>query len=111
VWVAACCALVVLVTMVVVLRSLAVLARHRAESAADLAALAAADEIGVSDRSCAAARRIAARNGVQLRSCRLSLDPSGRSGTVVVSVALHVQLPVVGADAVTASARAARLPA
>jgi hypothetical protein len=43
--------------------------------------------------------------------CRLSLDPSGRSGTVVVSVALHVQLPVVGADAVTASARAGRLPA
>jgi secretion/DNA translocation related TadE-like protein len=111
VWVAACCALVVLLTTIVVLRSLAVLARHRAESAADLAALAAADEIGVSDGSCVAARRIAVRNGAQLRSCRLSLDPSGRSGTVVVSVALPLQLPIIGADAVTASARAGRLPA
>ena len=110
-WVAACCALVVLVATVVVLRSLAVLARHRAEAGADLAALAAAAEIGVSGRSCAAAGRIAARNGVHLRSCRLTLDPSGRSGTVVVKVTLQVRLPLLGADSVTASARAARLPA
>ena len=109
-WVAGCCAVVLVVATVVVLRSLAVLARHRAESGADLAALAAAGEIGVSDRGCEAAGRIAARNGAQVRSCRLRLDPGGRSGTVVVRVSLVVRLPVLGTQVVIASARAGRLP-
>jgi secretion/DNA translocation related TadE-like protein len=102
---------VLLVATVVVLRTLAVLARHRAEADADLAALATAGQIGVSDRACVAAERIAARNGARLRSCHLTLDASGRSGTVVVRVTVAARLPVVGATEVTASARAGRLPA
>jgi secretion/DNA translocation related TadE-like protein len=111
VWVAACSTVVLVIATVIVLRSLAVLARHRAESGADLAALAAAAQIGMSDRGCDAAGRIAARNGARLRSCRLDLDPSGRSGTVVVRVSLAVRLPVLGTQEVIASARAGRLPA
>ena len=108
-WVVACCALLVTVAAVVVLRSLAVLARHRAESAADLVALAAAGQIGVSDTGCVAAARVAARNGARMLTCRLRLDPGGRSGTVVVRVAVGVRLPVVGSSDVTATARAGRL--
>ena len=111
VWVAACCAVVLVIATVVVLRTMAVLARHRAESGADLAALAAAGQIGVSGGGCKAAGRIAARNGARLRSCRLVLDRSGRSGTVVVRVSLAVRLPVLGNQEVVASARAGRLPA
>src|SRR5581483_9471789 len=49
IWVLACCALLMLMAAVVTVCGLAVLARHRAEAGADLAALAAAERIGVSD--------------------------------------------------------------
>jgi secretion/DNA translocation related TadE-like protein len=109
IWVLACCALLMVVTGAATVRALAVLARHRAESSADLAALAAAGQIGVGDAACAFAARDARSNGARLRSCTVRLDAGGRSGSVRVAVLVTVRLPVVGACSVTASARAARL--
>jgi secretion/DNA translocation related TadE-like protein len=108
IWVLACCALLVVVTAFATLRALAVLARHRAEAGADLAAVAAASQIGVSDKSCVLAMRIAVRNGARLRACRLDVAPDGRSGTVVVTVTVSVRLPILGAQQVRATARAGR---
>lgn len=110
-WVLSACVLVLLAGSAAVLRTEAVLARHRAESAADLAALAAANRIGVGTDYCAAARRIAAADGAVLDRCRTDLAADGRSGTVMVRVHASVRLPVVGARTVTASARAGRLEA
>jgi secretion/DNA translocation related TadE-like protein len=111
VWVIGCGAVLFAITLVVVLRSLAVLARHRAESAADFAALAAAGRIGVGGDPCDAARQFAARNRAAVKTCSVSLAADGRSGTVFVRVMTSVDLPVVGQRGVTASARAGRLPA
>lgn len=94
----------------VVLRDAAVLARHRAESAADLAALAGAGQIGTGGAVCLAARRIAADNGARLVACASELAADGRSGTVHVRVESSVRLPVVGSKLVTATARAGRDP-
>lgn len=108
VWVLGCCALLLLIGYASVLRSAAVLARHRVEAAADLAALAAAGRIGIGDDICAAARRLAARNGAQLAGCTPALGADGRSGTVTVQVQLPVRLAGLGAREVRASARAGR---
>lgn len=108
VWVVACCALLLAVALAGTLRTGAVLARHRAESAADLAALAAAGQIGVSPDGCPAASRIATAYGASLLRCESSLAPGGRSGTVIVSLSMRVRLPVVGSRRVVASARAGR---
>lgn len=110
VWVLACCALLLVIAGVVLVRTLAVLARHRVESAADLAALAAAGRIGVGADECTTAAVIARDNAARVTSCRVSLDEGGRSGSVTVRVRADVHLPVVGARAVSASARAGRLP-
>jgi secretion/DNA translocation related TadE-like protein len=109
VWVVSCCALLVTVAVAGTLRTEAVLARHRAESAADLTALAAAGQIGVTPAVCPSAARTAAANGATVLGCVPALDPGGRSGTVTVRVALIVHLPVVGAREVVATARAGRL--
>lgn len=111
VWVIACCALVCLVGAVSVTRTLAVLARHRAGTAADLAALAAAGRIGIDGTSCAAASRIARADGARLARCALHLDTDGRSGSVTVTVGVTAHLPLLGTGTVRASARAGRLPA
>lgn len=110
IWVLACCALLMSVAGAVTVRTLAVLARHRAEASADLAALAGAGQIGVSGRECAAAARVAARNGARLRACSVRLAPDGRSGTVSVSIEVAARLPIVGARVIVATARAAREP-
>lgn len=110
VWVLACSTLVLVIGIAVSLRTSAVLARHRAESAADLAALAAAARIGLADDVCAAAAPIARANGAVLVRCRAAPAADGRSGTVDVQVSVEVRLPVVGARLATASARAGRLP-
>lgn len=110
VWVVACSAVVLLVGVVASLRTSAVLARHRAESAADFAALAAAGRIGRSDDGCAVAGGIAAANGAHLVHCRTTLAADGRSGTVDVVVSLAVHLPGLPGQQVTASARAGRMP-
>jgi secretion/DNA translocation related TadE-like protein len=111
VWVLACCGLLLLIGATAMLRAEAVLGRHRAESAADLAALAAAGQIGVSDGVCAAARAIAAANTASVASCEPALALDGRSGSVRVQIVLTVHLPVVGTRTVRASARAGRDPA
>jgi secretion/DNA translocation related TadE-like protein len=109
IWVLAACVLIALAGTVAVLRTEAVLARHRAESAADLAALAAAGRIGVGADYCAAARAIASADGAVLGRCVPALDAGGRSGTVIVRVRASVRLPVVGTRTVSATARAGRL--
>jgi secretion/DNA translocation related TadE-like protein len=110
IWVLACGAVLMVFAVAVAVRTSAVFARHRAEAAADLAALAAAGQIGVGDAPCAAAAAIAQRNAAVVGSCAVALDPDGRSGTVIVRVVTHVRLPLVGTQLVTASARAGRLP-
>ena len=112
VWVVVAGLLVVLAATVVVARTEAVLASHRAGSAADLAALAAAAQIGVRPPSdlCARAARVAAADGAAVVSCATELSVDGRSGTVLVVVTVAVSLPFVGHQQVRASARAARLP-
>jgi secretion/DNA translocation related TadE-like protein len=110
IWVVSCCVLLTMAATVTTVRTLAVLARHRAEAGADLAALAAAGRIGRDDAgACPAAARIAGRNGTRLLSCAVQLAPDGRSGRVLVRVELRAHLPLVGPRAVLASARAARL--
>ena len=93
--------LLVLATALAVV--VAVSARHRAQTAADLSALAAAGAagrpVGPAD-PCTVAGRWAADNGAGLTSCTLALD-----GTVDISVAVAV--PLLGAT-VTARARAGR---
>lgn len=111
VWVLACSALVLLIGVATSMRTAAVLARHRAESAADFAALAAVERIGLGGDGCAAAAALAAANGAALVACRANLGPDGRTGTVDVKVSLAVQLPVLGAERVIATARAGRLAA
>jgi secretion/DNA translocation related TadE-like protein len=81
-----------------VLLGQAVLARHRAEAAADLAALAAAAAHG--GDGCRRATAVAARNGAVLRRCR---DAPDLSVTVEVSVPLQ---GVLRAHAARARARA-----
>ncbi|EME18768.1 Rv3654c family TadE-like protein [Rhodococcus triatomae] len=65
----------------------AVVARHRAQSAADLAALAAATAaVRGTDAACAAAGGVAGRSRATVRECRL--DGWDAVVTVVVSVGL-----------------------
>lgn len=112
IWVLLGSLLVLLAALAVVARTEAVLARHRAGAAADLAALAAAGQIGVAaDHICGSGRSVAAANGATLRSCSVELAADGRSGSVTVQVTVSVRLPFVGRQLVTSSARAARLPA
>jgi secretion/DNA translocation related TadE-like protein len=108
IWVMACGALLMVIGGAVVVRTQAVLARHRAESSADLAALAAAGRIGVAADGCRVAATIAKANGAALCRCWLQLAGDGRSGQVRVIVGLPVRLPIVGSRVVVATARAAR---
>lgn len=108
IWVVACCALLLAVAFASTLRTAAVVARHRAESTADLAALAAAGQIGVSEGICQAAADVATANGASVNRCASSLAPGGRSGTVTVWVSMGVRLPIVGSRHVISSARAGR---
>ncbi len=75
--------------------------RHRAESAADLAALAAAGRAAMGERfACDVAQRITNRAGVRLVSCRLE------GWDALVEVAADAGGPLSGAGTVTARARA-----
>jgi secretion/DNA translocation related TadE-like protein len=109
-WVLAAAALVLVIAFAGQQRALAVLARHRAEAAADLAALAAAGRIGGDGVGCAAAARVAAADGARLVSCLIRLAPSGRSGDATVRVSLSAAFAGLGTRTVIASARASRPP-
>lgn len=82
----------------------AVAARHRAQSAADLAALAAAGQMVLGVDGCAAARRLADRNGGRLVVCSVA----GSDVLVEVAVELPLGLPLgsVGLGPAVAVARA-----
>jgi secretion/DNA translocation related TadE-like protein len=97
----------------VVLVGIAIAARHRAATAADLSALAAAsavqraqlqDDPNSAAAACAAAREIAAANNATVDSCQVS--------GAVVDVATTVAIPALaalrflGLDSVSARARA-----
>jgi secretion/DNA translocation related TadE-like protein len=110
IWVLAGSILVLTLTVAVLLRTAGILARHRAETAADLAALAAATSIGHSEQTCRAAGLIAAENRATLVACSSVLSVDGRSGTVTVGVDVRAQLLGWGVVRATASARAGRLP-
>lgn len=101
VWLAGFTALLVLATSAALLPGSAVLARHRAATAADLAALAGA--VRVLDGAavaCAAAADISARNGGSLVRCAVSGED------IEVEVARAVVLAGLGAWTARARARA-----
>lgn len=107
----ACAVLVLVVGTLGAIRAAAVLARHRAESAADLAALAAAGRIGIADDYCSSAKTVARRNGAQLTGCVPAIATDGRTGSVLVTVRVPVPLPLIGTRSAVASAGAGRVPA
>lgn len=75
VWLMGLSTLIGLATAAALLQGSAVIARHRAATAADLAALAAAVRVPDGDGvACAAAKEIAARNGGSLTRCVLIGD-------------------------------------
>lgn len=101
IWAAAFVGLIWLSCSAALLYGGAVTGRHRAESAADLAALAAAAHIpDGSAIACALAAKVAAGNGGSLRSCRVAGDD------VEVVVSRPVSLAGVGVRFATARARA-----
>ena len=108
IWVLGVAALVLLVGAALGAHDAATLARHRADTAADLSALAAAAQIGIGPAPCPEAARVAASNGARMDRCSVDLDPSGRSGTVEVTVSRGVRLAVIGNETVSSTARARR---
>lgn len=102
VWVLALCGVLVSLGAAGVLVGGAVTGRHRAEAAADLAALAAAGRAvsGVAD-PCAAAGSVASADGAVLESCTVL-----PGGVVEVRVTVGVMLGPLGRRQATARARA-----
>lgn len=96
-------AALVAVAIAVIYLGASVVARHRAQSAADLSALAAAsDRVYGRPDPCGTARRIAAAQGFAVRVERCAAS----EGDIVVSVAVPVELGPFGDRAAMASARA-----
>ncbi|HKD97003.1 MAG TPA: Rv3654c family TadE-like protein [Micromonosporaceae bacterium] len=97
VWVLSACVLVVSIGLACVVAVAAVVGRHRAQAAADLAALAGARYAALGEAAaCAAAGAVVDANGARVTACRLDgLD-------LVVSVAVEVP----GAPAALGPARA-----
>jgi secretion/DNA translocation related TadE-like protein len=79
----ACLGLLVLLAAALGVVTAMVHAQRRAQSAADLAALAAAHALGEGADGCAAADRIAGANGAEVTSCAVS----GREARLRVEVA------------------------
>lgn len=104
IWVLAAAGIIFAVAFVVVLYGAAVTARHRAGTAADLAALAAANRLWAGDPEapCSAAANVARRNGARLIACHAQ----GGVADVRTTVHLHGLLARVGA----AKARARAVP-
>jgi len=101
VWLIGLTALIGLATTAGVVHGGAVVARHRAEVAADLAALAGAVQVSVGeDGPCATAARIAGRNGGRLTACAVAGDD------VEVVVTRRLTLGRLGSRTAIARARA-----
>ncbi|AUN43230.1 hypothetical protein ASU32_22120 [Tsukamurella tyrosinosolvens] len=93
-------AAIVVVAIMVIDVGAAVSARHRAQAAADLAALAGAASAIDAEEACGAADRLARANAGSLRAC-------GVDGfEVAVRVSVPVSLSVFGSDEAVAIARA-----
>lgn len=104
IWAAALAGLIWLGSSAAVLYGAAVASRHRAESAADLAVLAAAVHVPDGQaRACDVAARIASRNGASLGDCKVV----GEEVEVVVASRLFLS----GLGGFTAVARARAGPA
>jgi secretion/DNA translocation related TadE-like protein len=110
VWVLGFSSVILTLALVAATRGSAVLARHRLAGTADLAALAAAHQIGRVEQPCAAAAWVATANAAVLVSCSAQLDASGRSGSVAVRLSRRVAFPLVGERTVSSRARAGRQP-
>jgi secretion/DNA translocation related TadE-like protein len=105
VWVLTLCGVLLSLAAAAVLVGGAVAGRHRAEAAADLAALAAAGRaVSGAAEPCAAARSIAAANGAVLDSC--TVHPGA-----VVELRVTVEVPLGPLGRRPASARARAGPA
>ncbi|WP_327049138.1 pilus assembly protein TadG-related protein [Microbispora sp. NBC_01189] len=90
-----------LLAMVVVQVGVARVARHRAQSAADLAALGAARwALAAPGEACARAKVITAADRASLRSCSVS------EGVAEVAVAITFEVPLLGPATAVASASA-----
>jgi secretion/DNA translocation related TadE-like protein len=101
IWAAALAGLIWLSCSAALLYGGAVTGRHRAETAADLAALAAAVQVpDGAPAACARAATVAAGNGGSLRGCRLVGDD------VEVEVSRPVRLGGLGVRTAHARARA-----
>lgn len=106
VWVLILSAVLVTVAAAAVLMGTGIVARHRAVTAADLAALAGASRAVVGDAApCAAAAEIAAANGAELAGCEL--EP----GSIVsVEVRVDLRLGRLGEREAVGRARAGPVP-
>ncbi|WP_329088928.1 Rv3654c family TadE-like protein [Streptosporangium sp. NBC_01469] len=102
IWTVGLMALVFAVAVAVVFAGMARVARHRAQSAADLSALAAA-KLAFADpgRSCLRASSLAVDNEARVTRCSLS-----DGGIADIEVAMEISLPLKGPVAVTSRARA-----
>ena len=101
IWLLGLVALIGLATTAGVVHGSAVVARHRAETAADLAALAAAVRVSLGESdACGAASTIAHRNGAELTGCVVS------GADVEIAVARPVSLGRLGLRTAAARARA-----
>ena len=102
VWVLALAAVLGLVAMAAVLVGVALVGRHRAASAADLVALAAAGRAVSGDPdACSAASDVARANAAELTGCSV-----GPGAVVEVEVAIAVQLGRLGVSTAVGRARA-----
>ncbi len=102
VWVIALSGVLVVIGTAAVLVGAATVARHRATTAADLAALAAAEHAVRGDPgACAAAGEVAGANGARLAACTV-----GDGAVVEVAVAVPVRLGPLGVSRAGARARA-----
>ncbi len=102
VWVLALSGVLAVVGVAVVLLGAAAVARHRATTAADLAALAAAVRaVGGDPAACDAAAQVAAANGAALSGCSVGPD-----AVVEVTVGVSVDLGPIGRPTARARARA-----
>ncbi|MEV4454785.1 Rv3654c family TadE-like protein [Microbispora sp. NPDC049633] len=101
IWTIALMTAVWAVAMVVVQVGVARVARHRAQSAADLGALGAARvALATPDEACDRAEAITTVNGASLRSCALS------DGVAEVTVTVRFAVPLLGPATAAASAEA-----
>lgn len=106
VWTTALAAVLALVGAAAVLVGAAVVARHRAGSAADLAALAVAVRAVRGDPgACVTGAAVAAENGAELVDCAVGPD-----AVVAVEVSVPVRLGPLGLLAAGGRARAGPVP-